>query len=132
MFTLDEKLKKDTIFVKSLKVCDLLLMNNSDFFWLILVPRKSDLVELIDLDFDEQVQVLKEINLVAKFLKNDLNPDKINIAMLGNVVKQLHIHIIARFKNDKAFPKPAFGFDGQEYQEKELQKIIQKIQNEIT
>lgn len=108
-FILDKKLQKDCIFIKDLKLSQLLLMNDSNYPWLILVPRKKNLTEIIDLDQDDQIILLSEINYVSKILKKHLNVDKINIASLGNVVSQLHIHIIGRYFNDISYPKPIWG-----------------------
>ena len=102
MFQLDPKLQADTFLIKDLKMSRLLLMNDANYPWLILVPRKANLVEITDLAMDEQIAVLQEINLVAEILKKSFKADKLNIANLGNVVSQLHIHVIARFKNDPA------------------------------
>ncbi len=128
MFQLDEKLQADTFFIADLKMSRLLLMNDSNYPWLILVPKKPNLVEITDLIFDEQIVVLQEVNLIAEILKKSFNADKLNIANLGNVVKQLHIHIIARFKNDTTFPKPVWGnASAIPYQEKAVQDLIIKI-----
>ena len=128
MFQLDEKLQADTFFIADLKMSRLLLMNDSNYPWLILVPKKPNLVEITDLIFDEQIVVLQEVNLIAEILKKSFNADKLNIANLGNVVKQLHIHIIARFKNDTTFPKPVWGnASAIPYQEKAAQDLIIKI-----
>ena len=108
-FILDKKLQKDCIFIKDLELSQLLLMNDSNYPWLILVPRKKNLTEIIDLDQDDQIILLSEINYVSKILKKHLNVDKINIASLGNVVSQLHIHIIGRYFNDISYPKPIWG-----------------------
>jgi diadenosine tetraphosphate (Ap4A) HIT family hydrolase len=108
-FILDKKLQKDCIFIKDLELSQLLLMNDSNYPWLILVPRKKNLTEIIDLDQDDQIILLSEINYVSKILKKHLNVDKINIASLGNIVSQLHIHIIGRYFNDISYPKPIWG-----------------------
>ncbi|MBU6339268.1 MAG: HIT family protein [Rickettsiales bacterium] len=131
MFTLDKKLQEDTFFVCDLKVSKLLLMNNANYPWLILVPRKNDLVELTDLDFAEQTEVLREINLVAEILQKKFKPHKLNIAALGNVVRQLHIHVIVRFENDNVFPKPVFGDKAIAYSENEALQLIEEIKSEI-
>lgn len=128
MFTLNSKLESDTFFVDDLKLCRVLLMNDSNYPWLILVPRKPDLIELIDLSFDEQIEVLREVNLVSEILKKNFSADKLNIAALGNVVSQLHIHVIARFKNDASFPKPVFGAaPALPYKKEDAEKMIEKI-----
>ncbi len=126
MFKLDPQLKKDTFFIKDLKLCQVLLMNNSLYPWFILVPKKANLVEIIDLSKEEQILLMEEIAVVSKALKHRLNPKKLNIANLGNMVSQLHIHIIARFENDLTFPKPVWGHSQtKNYKEEELEKVIE-------
>lgn len=133
MFVLNSRLAADTFLVGDLKISRLLLMNDANYFWFILVPRKADLVELTDLSFEEQIEVLREINLVAKILKTDFAAEKLNIAALGNVVKQLHIHVIGRFENDAAFPKPVWGATpAKAYEEKAAQELINKVKLKIT
>jgi diadenosine tetraphosphate (Ap4A) HIT family hydrolase len=132
MFSLDPKLKSDTHFVADLKISRLLLMNDVNYPWLILVPQKENAVELTDLTFDEQTEVLHEINLVAKILQQHFSCDKINIAALGNITRQLHIHVIARFKNDVAFPKPVWGFaQAKPYGEEAAWELIEKIKSSL-
>lgn len=128
MFTLDPKLENDCFFVTNLKLSKLLLMNDANYYWFILVPQKPNLVELIDLTFDEQKIILEEINQISKILKDKFNCDKINIATLGNVVKQLHIHVIGRFENDPSYPKPVWGaLSAKEYDEELKNEIITKL-----
>lgn len=130
MFTLNPKLEADTIFISDLKISRLLLMNDANYVWLILVPRKENLVELTDLSFDEQVEVLGEINLLGRILQKEFACDKLNIAALGNVVKQLHIHVIARKENDATFPKPVWGnAPAVPYQEEDAKKLIAQIKS---
>lgn len=131
MFKLDKKLANDCFEIKDLKLSKLLLMNNKKFLWLILVPKKENLVEIIDLDYKNQLILLEEINLVSRIIKNLFSPDKLNIANLGNQVSQLHIHIIARYKNDEAFPNPVWGFGSKKYDEEEAKNIINKIKNYV-
>lgn len=129
MFVLDSKLKSDTFFIADLKISQLLLMNDANYVWTILVPRKPNLTELVDLSFDEQSEVLREINLVSKILQKNFSAEKLNIAALGNVVSQLHIHVIARKKNDATFPKPVWGnAPAKPYAQKDAQDLIEKIQ----
>ncbi len=132
MFILDSKLSQDSFVVCDLKISQLLLMNDSNYLWLILVPKKADLVELTDLSFAEQVEVLKEINLIGQILKEEFFAQKLNIAALGNVVKQLHIHVIGRFENDASFPKPVWGtVASKPYEQKIAQELIKKLQLKI-
>lgn len=131
MFTLNKQLEGDSFFIKDLEVCRVLLMNNADFPWLILVPKIENAVELTDLPFEMQSKILQEINLAAKFLQKRFSPQKLNIAALGNIVRQLHIHVIARFENDPAFPKPVWGFAAKKYDEKTAQSLVTQIKNEL-
>ena len=99
-FKLDKTLEKDSRLITDLKLCQVRLINNSDFSWVILVPRLNDIIEITDLSDVDYNLLNAEIKLVAQALQNELTPDKLNIATLGNIVSQLHIHIIARYKND--------------------------------
>ena len=109
MFKLDSRLHNDTFFVCDLSLCRVLLMNDSQFPWLILVPMKNDIAEIIDLSEEEQITLLKESALASKAMQALFSPLKLNVAALGNVVRQLHVHHVARFENDRAWPKPVWG-----------------------
>ncbi len=108
-FTLDSRLDADTHPIGDLPLCRVLLMDDARFPWLILVPQKPDLAELIDLDEAERGIAMQEIAAVSAALKAEFNPDKLNVAALGNQVRQLHIHVIARFISDAAWPNPVWG-----------------------
>ena len=108
-FPLDPRLAGDTHDVAALPFCELLLMDDARYPWLILVPRKADATELIDLDADEQRQLMTEIDRVARALRALTSCHKLNVAALGNAVAQLHVHVIARFRDDAAWPKPVWG-----------------------
>jgi diadenosine tetraphosphate (Ap4A) HIT family hydrolase len=124
MFQLHPNLEKDTIFIKSLKISDLVLMNNKNFPWFILVPRIENASEIFDLNDAEQSRVWEEISNISQFVKNHFQADKMNIAALGNVVPQLHIHIIARFKTDPVWPNPVWGMsESTPYTHQETLKI---------
>tara|TARA_E500000081_G_C6107988_1_gene341107 strand:+ start:96 stop:506 length:411 start_codon:yes stop_codon:yes gene_type:complete len=109
MFKLDSRLHNDTFFVCDLSLCRVLLMNDSQFPWLILVPMKNDIAEIIDLSEEEQITLLKESALASKAMQSLFSPLKLNVAALGNVVRQLHVHHVARFENDCSWPKPVWG-----------------------
>ncbi len=109
MFKLDERLQNDTVLVTDLPLCRVLLMNDSQFPWLILVPRINDLAELHELDDEQMAQFVAESRLTSKVLQNIFNAYKLNVAALGNVVRQLHIHHVARFESDVAWPAPIWG-----------------------
>ncbi len=106
---LDPKLAADTIAVGDLALTRVLLANDANFPWLILVPRMPGVTEITDLDPNEQVQLLGEIDAAARVLKSVTEYEKLNIAALGNQVAQLHVHVIGRRHSDKAWPKPVWG-----------------------
>lgn len=108
-FVLDPRLTGDTHLIGELELSRVLLMDDARFPWLILVPRLPDMRDLTDLARDQQHQLLDEINRVAHVLHAIAKPDKLNIASLGNVVAQLHVHVIARYHGDPAWPRPVWG-----------------------
>jgi len=130
-FKLDATLEKDSVFIKKLGLCQLRLINNSDFPWLILIPMKNNLVEITDLSDSDYNQLNEEIKNIAKNFKEITKADKLNIATIGNVVSQLHMHIIARYKNDKLFPKPVWGCEFIPYSEDDLNIMIIKLKNNL-
>ena len=107
-FALDPRLAADTHSIGDLALSRVLLMNDARFPWLILVPRRAGLRELIELARDEQHILLDEINRCARVLHVLEKPDKLNIAALGNVVAQLHVHVIVRRTHDAAWPRPVW------------------------
>ena len=108
-FKLDERLEADCEFVANLGLCSLLLMNNASVPWFILVPLVEGATELTDLPMAQQQQVLQDINQVAVMVTQLYSPNKLNIGALGNVVSQLHIHVVGRFTHDPAWPNPVWG-----------------------
>jgi diadenosine tetraphosphate (Ap4A) HIT family hydrolase len=108
-FTLDPQLKNDTLPVKDLALCSVLLNDDANYPWLILVPRRPGMVELIDLNEADRATAWSEIALASRVLKKVTGCHKLNVAQLGNQVAQLHIHIIAREKTDAAWPGPVWG-----------------------
>jgi diadenosine tetraphosphate (Ap4A) HIT family hydrolase len=106
---LHPQLAQDTVSVGDLALSRMLLANDANYPWLILVPRVPGVTELIDLDPNEQVQLLGEIDATARALKSVTECEKLNIAALGNQVPQLHVHVIGRRHSDAAWPKPVWG-----------------------
>jgi diadenosine tetraphosphate (Ap4A) HIT family hydrolase len=109
MFHLDHRLAADTVELTRWPLCRVLLMNDRAYPWLILVPERDGLRDLHDLAPVDHATVMAEITRAATALQKIYWPDKMNIAALGNVVSQLHIHVIARFKTDAAWPRPVWG-----------------------
>ncbi len=108
-FVLDPRLAADTIFVADRELSRVLLMDDARFPWLILVPRRVNAVELDDLSFDDQTQLLREVGHAMALLRSIASCGKFNIGALGNIVRQLHVHVVARRKNDAAWPGPVWG-----------------------
>ena len=109
VWSLDPKLAQDTVPIGDLALARVLLANDANYPWLILVPRRPGLIELIELEENAQVQLLREVAAAARALKSITECDKLNIAALGNQVAQLHVHVIARRHSDAAWPKPVWG-----------------------
>lgn len=108
-FELDPRLASDTVFVADWQLCRVLLMNDARFPWLVLVPRRLALVELDDLDADDHAILMHETRRAMKALRGAVECDKLNIGALGNIVRQLHVHVVARRENDAAWPGPVWG-----------------------
>lgn len=96
------------IFVKDLKLSKVLLENESHYPWLMLIPRRNNVSRLMDLSFEDQIELLKEVDLLQKILWDEFKPEQLNVAALGNKTPQLHVHVIARFKGDPAWPGTVF------------------------
>jgi diadenosine tetraphosphate (Ap4A) HIT family hydrolase len=108
-FLLDTRLAADTRHVARLPLCELRLMDDARFAWLVLVPRRAGLVEIRDLDEAGQAQLWREANLSADALRAVTACDKLNFGALGNIVRQLHLHVVARTEGDAAWPGPVWG-----------------------
>jgi diadenosine tetraphosphate (Ap4A) HIT family hydrolase len=108
-FQLDPQLDTDTLPLGRLALSRVLLMDDARYPWLILVPERAGLAEIIDLDEADQMQLMREIAAVSQALKQMFNPDKLNVGALGNRVRQLHVHVLARFLSDQAWPGPVWG-----------------------
>ncbi|MBN4057571.1 HIT domain-containing protein [Pseudoalteromonas sp. D15MCD-2] len=108
-FSLAPELQRDCIELADWPLCKVLLMNDSQYPWFILVPRVAGVKEIIDLSEELQITLLQESGKLSKLLQQVFNPDKLNVAALGNMVPQLHVHHIARFTTDAAWPTPIWG-----------------------
>jgi diadenosine tetraphosphate (Ap4A) HIT family hydrolase len=108
-WTLHPILAADTVPIGDLALCRVLLATDANFPWLILVPRRAGVTEMIDLSEGEQIQLTNEVAATSRALKTITECEKLNVAALGNVVAQLHVHVIGRRHSDKAWPKPVWG-----------------------
>ena len=102
-FALDAQLAADTVAVTSLPLCEVLLMNDARFAWLVLVPRRAALVEITDLAIEDQATLWREVDRAIAALRAVAPCDKLNLGALGNIVRQLHIHLVARVEGDAAW-----------------------------
>lgn len=109
MFSLDSRLQQDCLVLGDFPLCRLLLMNDANYPWFILVPRREDVSELFQLDAADQQKLWLETTRLAEALKDAFVADKMNVATLGNVVSQLHMHVIVRRREDQAWPAPVWG-----------------------
>lgn len=108
-FVLHERLRADTFHVSDMPLCRVLLMNDQRWPWLVLVPRQPDLRDLHNVEAADQPQLWQEIDKASRHLEQRFSAFKLNVAALGNLVPQLHIHVIARFEDDPAWPGPVWG-----------------------
>ncbi len=122
-FTLHQNLQKKTHIV-DLPLCHVLLEDNQHYPWLFLVPRRANVSRIIDLSPDDQLQLLQEMDFVQNILWNEFKPTQINVAAIGNKTPQLHIHIIARFEHDPAWPQTVWDHPIKTPYDEELKKSI--------
>ncbi|ART64603.1 HIT domain-containing protein [Kushneria marisflavi] len=108
-FALHERLAADTLLVASLELCELRLMNDTRFVWALLIPQREGIRESFELPTSERAQLWQEVDQLGAFMMRHTGADKINIGALGNMVPQLHVHVIARSQGDDAWPGPVWG-----------------------
>lgn len=127
-FELDERLARDSRFLIRIGLCELRLQKDRRWPWLVLVPQRAGMTEVFDLSPLDQAMLTFETNMVATALKSATGATKINVGALGNIVRQLHVHIIARNEGDAAWPGPVWGHGAAEpYDEREIQELANKI-----
>lgn len=131
-FELDARLAGDTLVVGDLALCRVLLMRDSRYAWLILVPRRAGLVEVSDLAEDERALLWREVDAAGAALRSVAPCDKLNIGALGNIVRQLHVHVVARREGDAAWPGPVWGSGKSEvYSEGEAERLVEAIRQTL-
>ena len=131
-FELHPQLAEDTVPVIELALSEVRLMDDANHPWLVLVPRIANAVELIDLDATQRMQLTTEIDATSRALKTLFKPDKLNVAALGNMVPQLHVHVIARFQHDIAWPRPVWGVaNARPYAPEELIERVQTLRGAL-
>ncbi|MCK5479818.1 MAG: HIT family protein [Gammaproteobacteria bacterium] len=128
MDKLHQKLQQDCLLVGRFSLCQLLLMKDANYPWCILVPDRENISEIHQLRKSDQLQLIRESSILSAALEKAFKADKINVAALGNLVPQLHIHHVVRYRNDKAWPGPVWGAFGMKaYSEEEQQSVVNKL-----
>ena len=128
MANLHPQLQQDCLEVGQFPLCRLLLLRDANYPWLILVPDREGITEIHHLSEQDQQQLMRESSMLASVLEDQFQPDKLNIAALGNVVPQLHIHHIVRYRDDPAWPAPVWGrLPAEPYTEADLDTTIEKL-----
>lgn len=127
MFELDERLENVSTWLGKLELCQVRLMNDNDLPWIMLVPEKYEIREIFELSVKDQQTLMEEISFVSKKLMGTFSPKKINVGALGNMVPQLHIHIICRYENDRCWPGSIWGSSQESDDDSKLHAFKEKI-----
>ena len=127
-FQLNARLEDDSLFITDLALCTVWLMKDANYPWLLLVPRQNDLIELFDLSPADRHLLMDEIATASKALQTVTNCEKLNVGALGHQVSQLHVHVIARFQTDVAWPGPIWGATpAKPHEDKAAEHLIAKL-----
>ena len=127
MYRINKKFLKSSHHIIELKLCSIRLHDNSKFPWLILIPKRKNVTDISDLNSKDQILLMKEIVFVSKLMKKLFKTSKLNVEKVGNIVPQLHIHIIARYKKDNSWPLSVWVVKGKIYSAKVLKDVVNKI-----
>ena len=127
MNKINKNFLKSSYHVKNLKLCSIRLHDNLKFPWLILIPRRKNITDMSELNSKDQILLMKEIIYVSKIVKKLFKTSKLNVEKIGNIVPQLHIHIIARNKNDSSWPLSVWVVKGKTYSKATLEKNLDKL-----
>ena len=126
-FKINKKFLKSSHYITDLQLCSIRLHDNSKFPWIILIPKRNKITDMSDLNSKDQILLIKEIVYVSKIMKKLFKTPKLNVEKVGNIVPQLHIHIIARYKKDSSWPLSVWVVKGKCYSAKALKDVVNKI-----
>ena len=126
-FKIDKKFLKSSHHIIELKLCSIRLNDNTKFPWVILIPKRNKITDMTNLNSKDQILLMKEIVYVSKIMKKLFKTSNLNVEKIGNIVPQLHIHIIARTKTDCSWPSSVWIVKGKPYTTKVLKDILDKI-----
>ena len=130
-FKIDKKFLKSSHHIVDLKLCSIRLHDNSKFPWVILIPKRNKIIDISDLKSKDQILLIKEIVYVSKIMKKLFKTSKLNVEKIGNIVPQLHIHIISRNKKDSSWPLSVWVIKGKNYTKAALHIMTQKLSEAI-
>jgi len=131
MFKIHKKFEKTTHYVTDLKLCQVRLQDNAKFPWIMLLPKRKGVCQIMDLTRKDQIQLMDEIQHCSKAMKKHFNGFNLNVEKVGNIIPQLHIHVIARHKKDSTWPLSVWVIKGKPYTKNELAKILTKLKKII-
>tara|TARA_B110000305_G_C19446633_1_gene645264 strand:- start:1549 stop:1950 length:402 start_codon:yes stop_codon:yes gene_type:complete len=118
---------KSSHYISDLKLCTIRLIDNTKFPWIILIPKRKDVTDITELNSKDQLLLVKEIVYCSKLMKKIFRTSKLNVEKIGNIVPQLHIHIIARYRNDSSWPLSVWVVKGKTYSKLALEKVLNKV-----
>ena len=118
---------KSSHYISELKLCTIRLIDNTKFPWIILIPKRKDVTDITELNSKDQLLLVKEIVYCSKLMKKIFRTSKLNVEKIGNIVPQLHIHIIARYRNDSSWPLSVWVVKGKTYSKLALEKVLNKV-----
>ena len=130
-FKIDKKFLKSSHHIIDLKLCTVRLHDNSKFPWIILIPKRNKIIDISDLNSRDQILLMKEIVYVSKIMKKLFKTSKLNVEKIGNIVPQLHIHVIARTKKDISWPLSVWVVKGKKYSKRLLLKLLEKLRKAL-
>ena len=130
-FKLDRKFLKSSYHITDLKLCTIRLNDNSKFPWIILIPKRNKITDISDLNFKDQNLLMKEIVYASRVMKKLFKTSKLNVEKIGNIVPQLHLHIIARSKKDSSWPLSVWVVKGKNYSKTALMVIVDKLRKAL-
>ena len=131
MFKIHKKFEKTTHYIADLKLCQIRLQDNAKFPWIMLIPKRNKISQILDLNRKDQIRLMDEIQYCSKIMKKNFPCDNLNVEKVGNIVPQLHIHIVPRHKKDPSWPLSIWVVKGKPYSKLALSKMIVKLQSII-
>jgi len=127
IYKIHNNLLNNSYLIKNLKLCSIRLMDNSKFPWIILIPNRKNITDITELNLKDQPLLMQEIVYCSKLMKKIFKTKKLNVEKIGNIVPQLHIHIIARYKKDSTWPQSVWVTKVKPYSKKKLSNITQRL-----